>query len=345
MTQRDNWLRVVEFRGPEWIPCSVSFAPLTWKIHREKLEDVVLGHPRLFPGFRAGSVDYDFYGPVYRRDEYYTDNWGCVWFNAIGGIEGQVVGHPLADWDNLAKWRPPDPRTQAERGPRDWEAIRAAVKAARERGELIWGDGERLFDRLYFLRGFDNLMTDIATNDPRMNKLIGVLLDYEKELVGMWLELGADVVSFHTDIGTQKALMISPSAFRRHIKPFFAELFGMVRSGGAHVYLSSDGRLLDIVDDLIEIGVSAHDPQLRANTLDGIVQKYRGRLCANVDLDRQMFAFCTPEDIRAQVREVVERMYLPEGGLMLSGSVWDSNTPIENIAALCDALEEYLPPQ
>jgi len=345
MTQRENWLRVVEFRGPEWIPCSVSFAPLTWKIHREKLEEVVLEHPRLFPGFQAGSVDYDLYGPVYRRDEYYTDNWGCVWFNAIGGIEGQVVGHPLADWDNLAKWRPPDPRTQGERGPRDWEAITAGVKAARERGELIWGDGERLFDRLYFLRGFDNLMMDIATNDPRLSKLIGILLDYEKELVGMWLELGADVVSFHTDIGTQKALMISPGAFRRHIKPFFAELFGMVRSAGSHVYLSSDGRLLDIVDDLIEIGVSAHDPQLRANTLDGIVQKYRGRLCANVDLDRQMFAFCTPEDIRAQVTEVVERMYLPEGGLMLSGSVWDSNTPIENIAALCDALEEYLPPQ
>jgi hypothetical protein len=151
------------------------------------------------------------------------------------------------------------------------------------------------------------------------------------------------VVGFHTDIGTQNALMISPAKFRRWIKPMFAELFGMVRAAGAHVYLSSDGCLLDIVDDLIEIGVSVHDPQLRANTLDGIVAKYRGRLCANVDLDRQMFAFCTPEDIRAQVRDVVERMGRPEGGLMLSGSVWDANTPIENIEALCGALEVYLP--
>lgn len=343
MTHRENWLRVVEFRNPEWIPCSVSFAPLTWKTHRGKLEEVVLSNPRLFPGFRPGSVDYDAFGPVYREGERFTDNWGCVWFNRVGGLEGQVVEHPLADWANLRSWRPPDPCTQSERGTRDWNAIRAHVAAARERGDLTWGDGERLFDRLYFLRGFDNLMMDIATDEPRLGELIEILLDYEKRLVGMWLELGVDVVGFHTDIGAQNALMISPAKFRRHIKPMFAEIFGMVRRAGAHVYLSSDGRLIDIVDDLIEIGVSAHDPQLRANTLDDIVSSYRGRLCANVDLDRQMFAFCTPGDIRDQVREVVDRMGMPEGGLMLSGSVWDANTPIENIAALCDALEVFLP--
>jgi len=42
-------------------------------------------------------------------------------------------------------------------------SLRAASSAAKERGDLTWGDGERLFDRLYFLRGFENLMADIAT--------------------------------------------------------------------------------------------------------------------------------------------------------------------------------------
>lgn len=115
----------------------------------------------------------------------------------------------------------------------------------------------------------------------------------------------------------------------------------MCRKVGAHVYLSSDGCLLDIVDDLIECGVSVHDPQFRANTLEGIVRAYKGRLCANVDLDRQMFAFCKPDDIREQVRETVEQMGAPEGGLMISGSVWDDNTPLENIEALCSALEDF----
>ncbi len=27
MSHRENWLRAIEFRGPEWIPCSAGFAP------------------------------------------------------------------------------------------------------------------------------------------------------------------------------------------------------------------------------------------------------------------------------------------------------------------------------
>ena len=101
MTDRENWLRAVRFEGPEWIPCGVGFAPLTWHTHREKLEEVVLRHPLLFKGFKPGSVKYDEYGPVYREGEYFRDNWGCLWYNSIGGLEGQVVGHP---WPIGARW-------------------------------------------------------------------------------------------------------------------------------------------------------------------------------------------------------------------------------------------------
>ena len=343
ITERENWLRTVEFRNPEWIPCGLSIAPLAWDTHREKLEAVAVRHPMLFGDYKPGSMKFGEYGPGYRQGEYYRDNWGCVWYNTVGGLEGQVVEHPLADWSALAHYRPPDPRTQTERGERDWSKIAADVKAAREAGRLLWGDGERLFDRLYFLRGYENLMEDIATDEPHLPLLIEMLLDYEMRLIRMWLDLGVDVVGFHTDIGSQRALMIHPDKFRRYIKPLFMELFQTCRRADAHVNLSSDGHVLEIVDDLIECGVSVHDPQLRANTLDGIVRCYKGRLCATADLDRQMFAFCTPEEARQHVKDVVEAMYSPKGGLMVSASVWDANTAVENIESLCCALEELCP--
>lgn len=344
MTGRENWLRVVEFRHPESIPCGVSFAPLTWHVHREGLEDVLLNHPRLFPGFAKGGRDFGAFADVYREDEYFTDNWGCVWYTRIGGLEGQVVGHPLADWDALEGYEFPDVMTRSERGDRDWNQIRESIAGQRERGELVMGNAERLFDRLYFLRGFENLMMDFATGEPRLRVLIERFTEHQMKLVNEYLKIGVDVIAFHTDIGTQNALMISPAHFREYVKPMFKALFQPIRQAGAHVYLSSDGRLTEIVDDLIECGVSVHDPQLRANTLEGIEKHYKGRLCANVDLDRQMWAFCTPDDIDAQVKEVVDRLYLPEGGLMVSASVWDANTPLENIEALCQALDRYAPP-
>jgi uroporphyrinogen decarboxylase len=342
ISNRENWLRAVEFRRPEWIPIGVGFSGINWRVGRERLEEIVLGHPTLFPNHQRGCVDYDApFGPANREGEYFRDNWGCLWFNTSDGLEGQVVGHPLEDWAALSTYQPPDPLTQSERGARDWGQIARDIAGQKERGELTMGSGERLFDRLYFLRGFENLMMDIASDDEHLPVLIEMLTQYELQLIEQYLALGVDAVAFHTDIGTQRALMISPEKFRQYIKPMYATLFQRCRREGALVYLSSDGCLLEIIDDLLECGVSVHDPQVRANTVDGIRQAYKGRLCANVDLDRQMFAFCTPDDIWRQVEDVVRKVGSPEGGLMLSGSIWDAQTPLENVEALCSALEHF----
>ena len=341
MNDRENWLRAIEFRSPQWIPCGVALSPLTWHTLRENLEEVVLRHPLIFKGYRKGSTDFDDFPPFYRAGERRRDNWDCVWYGTISGIEGVVVEHPLEDWRALDSYKPPDPKKFSERDERDWDKIRKTVAEQKAKGMLALGEGERLFDRLYFLRGYENLMMDIATDDPHLPKLIDLLLEHELENARLWLDAGVDCVAFHTDIGTQNALMISPEKFRKYIKPMFKTLFTTCREAGAHVLLSSDGRLLDIVDDLIECGVSIHDPQIRANTLDGIEQAYKGKMCVDLDLDRQMFAFCTPEDIHSHVREAVERLDAPEGGLMLIAAVYDAGVPLENIEALCEAMEKY----
>ena len=340
LTDRENWLRTLEFRGPERIPCSVSLSPATWHRYRESLEEVCLSHPLLFPDFKAGDTDFDHFPRGY--EGYYRDNWDCLWYSSEDqkGIEGQVVESPIADWDALDSYRPPDVETKTERGERDWAQARESMNRCRANGLPCTGGGERLFDRLYFLRGFENLMIDIATDHPRLPKLIDMLLEHELKLVRKWLDIGVDAIGFHTDIGTQKALMISPAKFRKYIKPMFKELFTVCREGGAHVLLSSDGRLLEIVDDLIECGVCMHDPQLRANTLEGIRDAYKGRMCVNLDLDRQMFPFCTPGEIREQIEQGIKLLGSPEGGLMICGSVSGANVPLENIESLCASMED-----
>ncbi|MHA1697528.1 MAG: uroporphyrinogen decarboxylase family protein, partial [Promethearchaeota archaeon] len=203
------------------------------------------------------------------------------------------------------------------------------------------GGAERLFDRLYFLRGFDNLMRDFATRDPRLPRLIKRLEDHKMKLVKAWIRVGVDIISFHTDIGTQDRLMISPKQFREFIKPMFKNLFRTCRKAGVHVYLSSDGYLLDIVDDLVECGVSVHDPQLRANTLMGIEKRYKGKMCIDLDLDRQSFPFATPDELRKQIKDSVETLARPDGGLMLKAEIADPAVPLENIEAICEAFEEF----
>ncbi len=340
LTKRENFLRTVEFRNPEWIPVSVNLPNAVWKKYGEELENIVLRHPILFEGYRKGSKNFSEY-PLSCRKGYHRDNWGCLWYNVAGGMLGQVVEHPLSDWRFLDTYKLPDPFKKTDFEEQDWDEIKKSTREQKKKGLLTQGSGGELFTRLYYLRGFENLMMDIATDDPHLLRLIEMLTNYELKLVNKWLKIGVDVIYFHTDIGTQNGLMISPAKFRNYIKPMFKKIFIPCRKAGTHIFLSSDGNLLEIIDDLIECGVSIHDPQIRANTLEGIARTYKGKkICVKVDLDEQMFAFCKPTDIRRQIKEVAEKLYSPQGGLMIYGDP-SPDVPLENIEAICSALEEF----
>ncbi len=342
MTERENYLRAIEFGSPQWIPITVSILSAAWIEYREDLEKIVLGHPKIFRGYKKGNKNFDE-SPVGCRKGYYRDKWRCLWYNTRDGMLGQVVGNPLSNWKLLDTYKPPNPLKKASFYLEDqnWDAVKRSIEEKEKKGLLTEGWGEELFTRLYYLRGFENLMMDIATDDPHLPELIGMLTNYELKLIDKWLEIGVDIIGFHTDIGAQNSLMISPTKFRRYIKPMFKKIFMRCRKAGTHVFLSSDGCLLDIIDDLVGCGVSLHDPQFRANTLEGIFKTYKGKLCAQVDLDQQrILPFGSPREIDRHIREIVKRLNSREGGLMIYAEI-QPTYPLKNIEAIFEALEKY----
>jgi len=339
VNERENYLRAVEFRYPEWIPCSVALMPGTWRKYGNALEHIVARYPELFPYWKASAEEHATFGPGYREGEHFTDNWGCVWYNVQGGLEGQVVGHPLADWSALPNWRPPDPLVEGDREPQEWDEACAGLQEAKAEGYVATGGLPHgfLFMRLLYLRGFENLMIDLVTDPPQLRELIQLLLGHNMALVKRWIELGVDVLSAGEDLGGQDRLLMTPRYFRKYIKPCYRELFEAAREGGCHVYLHSDGHILEIVDDLIECGVTILNPQVRANTLDGLVEACKGRVCVNLDLDRQLFPFATPAEIREHVEEAVVKLGPEEGGLMLHAEC-EPDVSLENIEVICETL-------
>ena len=341
-----NYLKTLRFDRPEWVPCTVGFLPATWIHYREKLEGLVLAHPRVFPGFRKGEVDFDFkqgmWNPAYEPGRH-TDCWGVVWGNIQRGFDGLVVEEPLADWSAFEAWkrRLPDPARDGWFGPRDWEAVRRDMEATRRNGGLAWAGGlmhGHYFMLLYYLRGFENLMLDLATEEPRLRQLMDCVLTYNVGVVQRNLALSPDIVSFGEDLGMQTALPISPAMWRRWIKPGYEAMCGPCRDRGVPVYLHCDGHILEIIPDLIETGVRILNPQIRANGLQGLIEVARGKVCINQDLDRQLFPFATQSQIEDHIGEVFEGLYLPEGGLMLQAEC-GPDVPLANIEAICRSFE------
>ncbi|HZJ57652.1 MAG TPA: uroporphyrinogen decarboxylase family protein, partial [Clostridia bacterium] len=150
----------------------------------------------------------------------------------------------------------------------------------------------------------------------------------------------SEVLYFGDDLGMQQSLPISPERWRKYLKPCYKSLYKYAHDNDRYVYMHSDGHIYPIIPDLIECGVDIINPQYRANGLGNLVEACKGKVCVNLDLDRQMFPFCTPDDIEEHIREAVEKLGSPEGGLMLLAEC-GPDVPLENIEAICSALEEY----
>lgn len=345
MDERERHLKTIEFREPDRIPCNISLPPATWHKYKEELEKIVLGHPGLFSYYKKDDFKKMELSRAHQKGKW-KDVWGIVWENIEEGLDSAPVEEeaPLRDWENLESYQMPDPLLFDWFGEEiDWEERKAQLKQAKKggnlaRGSLIHGF---MYMWLYYLRGFTNLMMDIASRDPRLNQLIEMVLNYNLKLVNKWIKIGAEIIYFGDDLGLQNSLPISPSDWRGYLKPCYAKIFDTCRDKGVHVYLHTDGHILEIIEDLIKCRVSVLNPQWRGNGIDQIAKLCKGKVCVDIDLDRQkVLPYGNFKEIGDHVREAVIKLGSKRGGLMLTAGVYP-DVPLGNIEALCQATEEY----
>jgi len=345
MTRSENLLRAYRFQCPERIPIRFGIPAFNWRRYGRELEDVVLRHPVLFPGFKRGSVDPDSLpiDPRNRAGAPYTDPWGCVYEPEEDDVPCYVSKHPLADWRALGTFAPPDPERTNGRQALDWDRIEAQARKVREgsghvTGSLMHG---HLFLLLESLRGYENLVLDMADGEPRLLELIKMVEQFSMRLVERYMALGAGVMHYPEDLGAQDRPMISPALFRMYLKPVYTRLMAPAKAGGALVHMHSDGCLWDLTEDILDCGVDVINLQDLVNGIDEIAARLKGRVAIDLDIDRQrVTVFGSPRDIDEHVREAVMKLGSPEGGLSMVHGCY-SGAPLENIDALMTAMEKY----
>ncbi len=345
ITQRENTLRAVRFETPDYIPMRYSINTACWHHYpQEALKELMGTHPLLFPNYEYSPdpVQPEL-SPWQVAGQPFADSWGCVWETADDGITGAVTRHPLDNWDALASYRAPDPNSDYGWGAIDWDAERERLRTAASQGRLASGGLRHghTFLTLTYIRGYENLMYDMADDDPRLWRLIEMVEAFNQALVDKYVVLGAEWMSYPEDLGMQVGPMLTPAQFRKYIKPTYTRLMAPARAAGCAIHMHSDGDIRALVDDLFEGGVEVFNLQDLVNGLDWIEANLAGRACIDLDIDRQRVTrYGTPTDIDALIRDEVTRLASPKGGLMMTFGLYPG-TPLENAAAVMDAMERY----
>jgi len=343
-TITENTLRAIRFERPEHIPVVFWINPACWHHYpQDVLFELMAEHSILFPDFTSEDAVSPELAPWEQADKPYTDAWGCVWETTDDGITGAVTKHPLTDWDALQDFAPPDPAQSNGMAAIDWSIIKDKILKAATEGKHSAGSLEHghAFLRLSYLRGYEKLLLDMADRDDRLWQLIKMVEEFSMGIVQRYVNLGVAMMRYPEDLGMQLGPMLSPEHFRTYIKPIYERLMAPANNAGCMVHMHSDGDIRDLVDDLVVSGVDALNLQDLVNGIDWIASNLKGRVCIDLDIDRQQITrFGSPEQIDNLIRQEVEKLGGPEGGLMMIYGLYPG-VPLENIKAIMDAMERY----
>jgi uroporphyrinogen-III decarboxylase len=153
--------------------------------------------------------------------------------------------------------------------------------------------------------------------------------------------MGCDIITYAEDLGMQHGPMLRPDDFRRYIKPSYKRLMQPAREAGLLIHMHSDGDIRLLLDDLIENGVDVMNLQDLVNGIEFIKEKLKGKVCIELDIDRQKVTpFGTPEEVDVLIREEVRTLGSKAGGLTMIYGLYPG-VPLENVKALMDAMEKY----
>jgi len=277
----------------------------------------------------------DDFPALYRAGENY-DSFGTLWSGTEWGICGIPQKCPFEDWSNYENYEWPDftvapPKTRLYSG----------HMAGKSDNYYSRGGWIVFFEQAQQLRGFNNLMMDLAMRTKEVYQLLDDLLEFNLRYIDKWLYWNYDGLHFADDWGTQRDLMISPDMWREFFKPAYKKMFEKVIDAGVDVHFHSDGNIIEIMPDLLDIGVKVLNCQNSLIGLEKLKKDFAGKICFRTDLDRQkVMVLGSPEDVKKHIQETFTYLGSKKGGVIACGEI-GVDTPLDNIRTMYDTFMNF----
>lgn len=235
----------------------------------------------------------------------YQDEWGVTYIKNGWPIMAQT-DTPIktrADWE---RYQMPSPTA-----PHRFRMLREGIAA--NTGNLAGNIAIKAgvlgpFTMMYwYLMDIETLAFTVHDDPALVVAMCDAYVEYTFATVRGALDLGGvSVVEISDDWGGTKSLLMSPKHLRQFFIPPFRALVQGIRALGLPVVMHNDGKIWEVLDDLVDTGISGVHPVERAagGDLAMVKQRYAGRLCpiGNVD-NKYTMSTGSPADIDAEVKE------------------------------------------
>lgn len=272
----------------------------------------------------------------YAGEKVMYDEWGCGWDTSQ---DLMFCESPLKTLEMAAEYQPPDPNA-----PGYLDYTRKLVEQGYAEDHIVTSYHFcTLFERAYILRGFENLLMDLALHEKEIGALLDKITDFHVELAKRYIKLGVNCGRTVDDYGTQTTLFMAPKTWRKMFKPRLARIVAVYRDAGLPVIHHSCGNITTIIPDLIEIGVNVLNPvQPKALDIEALSRDFGeqvtffGGIC-----NQEVLPFKTPQEIDENVKKVTGILGRHGRYVIAPSNGIGKDVPLENVEAFFAAARRY----
>ena len=201
-----------------------------------------------------------------------------------------------------------------------------------------------VFTAPWMLMGMERFCIGLAAGEELVVNIIDRVGGIQKQVVENLVQFDCvGAIRMPDDLGYTTGLMVSPKLLRKYIFPWDKQIGDVARAAGRPYMYHSDGKLYDVIDDLLECGFcSLHPCEPSSMDIELLKRKYAGRLslCGNIDLNTTL-TMGTPAEVDEEVKLRI-RTIAPGGGYCCgaSNSV-PEYVPYDNYIAMIEATKKY----
>jgi uroporphyrinogen decarboxylase len=245
---------------------------------------------------------------------------------------GPVQKH--SDLDNYP-W--PDPETI------DYSTLVAASQCLPQGMGIISGVGG-IFTRCWMILGYEHFCLSLADDPDLVAEVFRRVATIQCAVLRRVVKMPeVFAIWYGDDLAYTEGLLASPRTFRQLLFPWLEELASIAHGAGMPFIMHTDGKLWEILDDLVALGLDAlHPIEPKAMDIGEVKRRYGQRLAlfGNIDLGYTLTRG-TPDEVRAEVRQRIHDL-APGGGYGVGSS--NSVTryvPLANFNAMREATFEF----
>ncbi len=358
MNSRERFITTINGGEPDRPPVFATFTPqvaekmskylgLPYEEPLDSLLSTRISHTNLLLHLGNDAVGTASIAPentptINNADGTITNEYGMIF--KPKGLYNEFYKYPLEHAESEAdieNYKFPDPFAEGR-----YNDIEHKIAAYKNEYGVIADLETAIFETSWYLTGLEKFFMDMMIQPPYFYKLLDTVMNIHLEIGKEFIKRGVDMIWAGDDFGGQDGMLMDPDQWRQIFKPRMKYMIEEFRKVNPDIKIAwhTCGSVVPIIPDFIEIGLDILNPlqPLAKNMTPEFLKNefgkdliFFGGICV-----QELMPNGTPLQIKDEVKRRAEIFGNGGGYILAPAHNIQDDTPIENIVAFFEAVQE-----